>query len=110
MEQRVLSYAEKVELSDIVFNQGIVSPGQGPGSIIGTETTCVWPRKPDRMIEKRKLFLQLIFPGKRYQKKTGFLEPEQVFAALLAYARGEQPTGPVETDLPLPDPRRGSAT
>ena len=67
-----------------------------------------------RIKEKEQtLLLAFARDGRSYSlmvTRAAFAEPEQVFAALLAYARGEQPTGPVELDLPVPDPRRGSAS
>jgi hypothetical protein len=42
--------------------------------------------------------------------RAGYRDPERVFGALLAYRRGQAPSlqGPV--DVPVPDPRRGSAS
>ena len=41
--------------------------------------------------------------------RAAYRDPERVFAAVLAYRRGQTPSLVGPSDVPVPDPRRGSA-
>ena len=65
-------------------------------------------------LSEQTLLLAFAPNGRSYTlmvTRSAFRNPERVFGALLAYARGEDtPSLQGTTDVPVPDPRRGSAT
>ncbi len=65
-------------------------------------------------LSEQTLLLAFAPNGRSYTlmvTRSAFRDPERVFSALLAYARGEDtPSLQGTTDVPVPDPRRGSVT
>jgi hypothetical protein len=63
-------------------------------------------------LPEQTLLLAFARNGRSYSlmvTRGAFREPDRLFAALLAYGRGEEtPTDLGPADVPVPDPRRGS--
>ncbi len=64
-------------------------------------------------LPEQTLLLAFARNGRSYTlmvTRAAFPNPERVFGALLAFSRGESPSVVGPADVPVPDPRRGSAS
>lgn len=63
-------------------------------------------------LPEQTLYLSFAPNGRSFSlmvTRAAFKEADRVFAAVLAYRRGQRP-GDIQADVPVPDPRRGSPT